>query len=360
MASARLWKKFFLAAFLVLAFLGLTSMKFSDIFTSVASQHNADLRIAKNRADTVIFTLGVESIDGYILFINQQIVPWGVDRIGAEFVHSVNKGAGVKVAVLDTGIDLDHPDLSVAGDVTVVPGTINGDDDNGHGTAVAGIIAALDNDIGVVGVAPDVELYSVKVLNKSGSGSVNTILSGIQWAIENKMQVINVSFGCAGEMPACVVQSLENAYKAGIVIVAAAGSGGNIEGMGENIWAPARYDSVISVGATNVIDSRYSTSSTGSKLNLVAPGYKVFTTGKGGGYLYFMGTSASSPHVAGAAALLIASGINNVAVVKEVLDSSAKDLGDIGYDNQYGYGLLNVANAIDSVQTTYNKTVEEF
>ena len=152
----------------------------------------------------------------------EQMLPWGVDRIDAELVHSQNKGRGIKVAILDTGIDLDHPDLQVAGDVTFVPGTTSGDDDNGHGTLVAGIIAALDNSIGTVGIAPEVELYAVKVLDKKGTGTMRAIRRGIEWAIDNDMQVINMSFGVAAKLGHGVRQALKEAYRAGIVIVAAA------------------------------------------------------------------------------------------------------------------------------------------
>jgi subtilisin family serine protease len=109
-----------------------------------------------------------------------EVLPWGVDRVDAVLAHPTNKGTGVKVAILDSGIDLDHPDLTVAGDVTFVPDTTSGDDDNGHGTLVAGIVGALDNDVGVIGVAPEASLYAVKVLNQNGDGAMSIILSGIE------------------------------------------------------------------------------------------------------------------------------------------------------------------------------------
>jgi len=125
----------------------------------------------------------------------EDTLPWGIDRVDAEVVHSQTRGGGVRVAVLDSGIDLDHPDLRVAGNVTFVPDTTSGDDDNGHGTMVAGVIAALDNETGIIGVAPEVDLYFVKVLNSNGAGLMSVIIAGLEWAIENDMQVINISFG---------------------------------------------------------------------------------------------------------------------------------------------------------------------
>jgi len=276
-----------------------------------------------------------------------EVLPWGVDRVDAELVHPTNKGTGVKVAVLDTGIDLDHPDLNVVGNVTFVPDTIDGDDDNGHGTLVAGVIAALDNDIGVIGVAPEAALYAVKVLKSTGSGGMSDILSGIQWSADNGMQVMNMSFGSIMDWPEAMKQALDNAYSAGMVIVAGAGNGGNPGGEGNNVWAPARLKPVIAVGATDEQDNRYSASSTGYQLELMAPGVNIYSTAMGGGYGNITGTSASSPHAAGVAALLIASGLTNSVAIRHRLRDSAIDLGTAGWDTQYGNGLVNANLAIN-------------
>ena len=279
---------------------------------------------------------------------NRDTVPWGVDRIGALTVHGQNKGGDVKVAILDTGIDLDHPDITVEGNVTFVSGTADGDDDNGHGTLVAGIIAARENGIGYVGVAPEVELYSVKVLNKNGKGALSSVLSGIKWAIDNEMQVINMSFGDPIGMSQSVILALEEASSAGIVIVTGAGNGGNTSGEGDNVWAPARYESVIAVGSVNRQDERHASSSTGEALELVAPGVRIYSTAMGGGYSYLSGTSAAAPHVAGVAALLIASGLDSSEDIREWLQNSATDLGEIGWDHQFGHGMVN-ADSITSL-----------
>ncbi|HUV56648.1 MAG TPA: S8 family peptidase [Dehalococcoidales bacterium] len=279
--------------------------------------------------------------------IAEEVLPWGVDRVDAELVHPSNKGTGVKVAILDTGIDLDHPDLAVTDNVTFVPGTTDGDDDNGHGTRVAGIVAALDNDIGVIGVAPEASLYSVKVLNENGDGVMSVILSGIEWAVDNNMQVMNMSFGGSMEWPASLIEALGNAYDAGIVVVAGAGNGGNASGEGNNVWAPARYKPVIAVGATDQQDSRYTSSSTGYALELVAPGVNIYSTAMGGGYGYISATSASSPHSAGVAALLVASGMTNNVDVRHRLRDSVEDLGDSGWDTQVGCGMVNADLAIN-------------
>ena len=276
-----------------------------------------------------------------------EVLPWGVDRVDAELVHPSNKGTGIKVAILDSGIDLDHPDLAVAGNVTFVSGTTSGDDDNGHGTLVAGIVAALDNDIGVIGVAPEASLYAVKVLDENGNGVMSVILSGIEWAMGNNIQVINISFGGILNWPSTVITALDNAYNAGIVIVAGAGNGGYASGEGNNIWAPARFESAIAVGATDEQDARYTSSSTGYTLELVAPGANIYSTAMGGDYDYITGTSASSPHAAGVAALLIASGLTNNVDVRHRLRNSAEDLGAAGWDTQFGKGMVNADLAIN-------------
>jgi len=269
-----------------------------------------------------------------------QVLPWGVDRIDADLVHPTNKGTGIKVAVLDTGIDLDHPDLNVAGNVTFVEGTTTGDDDNGHGTLVAGIMGARDNDIGVIGVAPEATLYAVKVLDSDGSGIMSVLLSGIEWSVNNNMQVMNIGGGSVMNWPTTVRNALTKAYVAGIAIFGGAGNGGTPDGQGENIWAPGRYDSVIAVGATDENNVRLSTSSTGSQLELMAPGNNIYSTAMGGGYGYIGQTSASSAHAAGTAALLMKAGMTSNANVRQTLKDSATDVGAPGWDSQYGWGLM--------------------
>ncbi|MCL6473383.1 MAG: S8 family serine peptidase [Firmicutes bacterium] len=126
-----------------------------------------------------------------------QILPWGINRINADLAWRVSIGSGVRVAVIDTGIDLTHPDLmaNVKGGFNAINRKESINDDNGHGTHVAGVIAAVDNDIGVIGVAPEANLYAVKVLDKTGTGRISDAIEGIQWSVDNHMQVVNMSFG---------------------------------------------------------------------------------------------------------------------------------------------------------------------
>jgi len=284
--------------------------------------------------------------DGVVYALDQQL-PWGVDRINAELVHPNNKGAGVKVAIIDTGINPDHPDLNVQGGVSCVSYTTSYNDDHGHGTHVAGIVAALDNSIGVIGVAPEAALYAVKVLDSAGSGNWSDVIEGIEWAIDNGMQVINMSLGGLTGSTA-LGTACNDAWNAGIVVVAAAG---NNDAAGTVLY-PALYDSVIAVAATDSTDTRAGFSDTGPKVELAAPGVNIYSTYKGGSYATMSGTSMASPHVAGVAALVIASGITDANgngrindEVRQRLDATAHDLGPSGRDSQYGYGLVDASKA---------------
>lgn len=297
-------------------------------------------------------------IDGRVYAIDSELDnSWGVKRIDAGDVHSYNKGSGIKIAIIDTGIDYTHSDLDANSNPALrgydfVSNDSDPFDDNGHGTHVSGITSAEDNDSGVVGVAPEADLYALKVLDSSGSGYWSDIIAAIEWVVSNGMQVANMSLGASQEAPG-VHDAVKVAYNAGIVLVAAAGNSGNPAGQGNNIIYPARFEEVIAVGATDQNDLRASFSSTGDQLELVAPGVVIHSTIPGGGYASYSGTSMASPHVAGTAALVIASGISdsngNGRINDEVilrLINTADDLGASGKDSQYGYGLINAYKAV--------------
>jgi subtilisin len=268
---------------------------------------------------------------------------WGVKRIGAGTAHDEgNKGSGIKVAVIDSGVDTSHPDLSVnyVGGYDFVNDDDDPMDDYGHGTHVAGIITAEDNGAGVVGVAPEADLYALKVLSSSGSGFYSDVVAALQWAVDNDIEVTNNSYGSSGSPGSTVRAAFENAEAAGILNVCAAGNSGNSAGTGDKVIYPARYDSCIAVAGTDQADNRVSFSSTGPDVEIAAPALSIYSTTLGGGYGTKSGTSMASPHVAGAAALFIADGVSNV---RSALQSTAEDLGDPGWDPLYGYGLVTVA-----------------
>ncbi|MGD6993500.1 S8 family peptidase [Sutcliffiella horikoshii] len=274
-----------------------------------------------------------------------QTVPYGVPHIKADVAHAQGvTGSGVKVAVLDTGIDASHEDLNVVGGASFVseePDALT--DGNGHGTHVAGTIAAVNNNTGVLGVAFDVDLYAVKVLSAGGSGTLSGIAQGIEWAIDNDMDVINMSLG-GSTGSSTLKQASDNAYNSGIVVVAAAGNSGSFFGLINTIGYPARYDSVIAVGAVDSNNNRASFSSVGSQLEVMAPGVSINSTLPGNQYGELNGTSMASPHVAGAAALLLAQNpdLTNVEV-RERLRSTATNLGS---SFNYGYGVINLEAAL--------------
>ncbi len=264
-----------------------------------------------------------------------QVAPTGLQRIGGstDGVHQTlaSKGAGVGVAILDSGIDLAHPDLAGAIDGTsCVKGAKTAADDNGHGTHAAGTIGARDNAIGVVGVAPEVTLYAVKVLDNTGYGAFSTIICGIDWVTANadKIAVANLSLGGAGvATPSHADCTNDNAdalhtaicrsVKAGITYVAAAGN----DSKDATGFVPAAYAEVITVsaltdfnglpggggvsalGCSGADDTFAAFSNYGAPITIAAPGACIRSTWPGGGYSTLSGTSMATPHVAGAAAL---------------------------------------------------------
>ncbi len=291
-------------------------------------------------------------LDGTV-HILADTLPWGVDRIDAELVHPYNKGTGVKVAIIDTGIDYTHSDLdgNYKGGYNFVSGNADPKDDNGHGTHVAGTVAAENNGFGVIGVAPEASLYAVKVLDSTGSGTFSNVIAGIDWSVNNGMQVISMSLG-ANEGSISLKNAVDNAYSSGVVVVAAAGNDGNSAGTTDTVDYPARYDSVIAVAATDSSNTRASFSSTGPAVEVSAPGVSVYSTIPGG-YGYKSGTSMATPHVTGTAALIIASNPNLTNVeVRQILRNTSTDLGDPGNDIKYGYGLINANKAAPMKDTT--------
>lgn len=287
-----------------------------------------------------------------------QEVPWGVSRIGAPFVHGIgNTGAGVKVAIIDTGIDYTHPDLAAnyAGGYDFVNDDSDPMDDQGHGTHCAGTVAAVDNSEGVLGVAPDASLYALKMLDASGEGSLSDGILAIEWCVDNGIDVASMSWGASDEpISETLRDACASAYASGVVLVAAAGN----DGPGaDTVNQPARFDSVIAVAATDETDSWAWFSSTGPAVELAAPGVGVLSTWPGGGYESYEGTSMACPHVSGVAALVIASGISGPAAVRQRMQQTAQDLGAPGWDEYFGYGLVRAdwaAGGFDVVVTGIN------
>ncbi|MDN9011032.1 S8 family peptidase [Brevibacillus laterosporus] len=231
---------------------------------------------------------------------NKDEIPWGVEHIGAPGLWHVTKGKGIKVAVIDTGISQSHPDLKgqIKGKVSVIAGA-GRFNMGGHGTHVAGTIAAVANNRGIVGIAPEVDLYDVQAFGADGTANISDIIAGINWAIEQKVDIINMSFGTSEDHPA-FHQALRVASRNGIVLVASAGNnGGGLE-------YPAAYREVIAVGAINQQAKLAEFSARGRGMNTVAPGVGIKSTWLNKGYRTLDGTSMAAAHISGLYALRLA------------------------------------------------------
>jgi len=271
-----------------------------------------------------------------------EIIPWGIERINAPKAWDITQGAGVKVAVMDTGMDIYHPDLTdnIKGGINIVEPGRPPNDDNGHGTHVAGTIAAAKNGYGVIGTAPKASLYAVKVLTSNGKTSLSFLLEGVNWCINNKMDVINMSFGGTEDMPEFRAAVL-NAYEAGIIIIAAAGN----YSQSEALYPAAYYPQVIAVSAINQQDAVMGFSNSGYPVAFTAPGDRIHSTFGNGNYTMMSGTSMSAPHISGLAALAISRGITGCNNVRQAMQSAAVPLP--GYSaRQQGWGVVNAETLV--------------
>ncbi len=267
-----------------------------------------------------------------------QQTPWGVSRVHAPESWAKASGQGVKVCVVDTGIDASHPDLkdNVAGGWNAIDNSGNFKDDNGHGTHVSGTIAAVDNKIGVVGVAPKVSLYGVKVLDASGSGAFDAVIAGMQWCVQHHMQVASMSLG-ADQGNDSLKETVAAMAKGGVALIAAAGNSGPGAG---TVGYPAGYPGAIAIAAMDSSDHVAEFSSRGPQVAFIAPGVDVLSTYMGGGYRKLSGTSMATPHMSGLAALAIAArGVSGYKAVLAALKSAATPIA--GDDkNEQGNGVV--------------------
>ncbi|MGE1026513.1 S8 family peptidase [Bacillus sp. GMs2/2] len=250
-------------------------------------------------------------------------------------------GKGTSVAILDTGIDREHPDVKIKDGISFVENVLDFDDDNGHGTHLAGIIGAQKNNIGMTGIAPDTDLYAVKVLDKYANGKYSTVVKGIDWAIEHKANIILMSLGGKKES-IFFEEAMNKAYEKGILLVASAGNEGYKEG--NSITYPAKFDSVIAVGALDNKNQRGFLSSKGEQLELMALGVDIWSTWNNGDYRLDSGTSMAAAHVVGVASLLLENDkMMSNKKMRELLKKSATPLGN---PLEYGNGKVNVNRAL--------------
>ncbi len=302
-----------------------------------------------------------------------QIIPpqpelsWGLDRIDAELAWAVSTGVNIQVAVLDTGIDNDHPDLEdniLAGIsflyYSSIPFLWNPsawDDDMGHGTWCAGIIED---------VAPDVDLVAVKIMDAMGFGTIGDVIAGIDWCMDNYIDVISMSF--VDPTYSSAFHDISNmAYIQGIVLIGASGNDGDGNPATNDVLYPAKFDGVIAVSGIDEYDVVASFSSDGAEVEICAPAVNIESTWMGGGYQTHDGTSGACPYVSGTVALIRSTDINlpqfdgydldsdgkwDSWEIRNRLEDTADDLGDAGRDIFYGYGLVDAQEAVTGVQTT--------
>ena len=288
--------------------------------------------------------------------IENQIIPESVDRVDGESLNTIGINSNfvdADIAILDTGIDLDHADLNVFHERSFIPGTINADDDHGHGTHLSGVAAAKDNSFGIVGIAPGARLWAIKVLESSGMGEISTLIKGLDYINQNQNQnqvdVAVLSLGCECESGALDI-AINNSIKAGITIVVAAGN----EGKDAGTFTPANNPEVITVSAIADTDGKCggkgpstpygaddmlaSFSNYGDVVDISAPGVDIYSTFKSNSYTKLTGTSMAAPHVAGAAALYISlhpeASPNDV---KSYLITSGTNFSDLCNGNGHGY-----------------------
>lgn len=261
----------------------------------------------KVRAHTIMTTSFNHSYGSNIQEVSSEAIsgsssqmPWGVERIYAHEAWKHTRGKGVKIAILDTGIS-PHPNLAIAGGMNIIQKNKSFHDDNGHGTHVAGIAAAIGKNGMPYGVAPEAKLYAVKALDKNGEGYVSDIIEGLEWCIRNRMNIINMSLGFSVGNTALHFM-VKQVYKKGIIMVASAGNDGPNN---QKIDYPASYAEIIAVAATDKQDRIASYSSRGKGIHIAAPGSDVISTNNREGFTSHSGTSMSAPHVSGTIALLL-------------------------------------------------------
>jgi subtilisin family serine protease len=272
--------------------------------------------------------------------------PWGISRVNAPAAWNATQGDGVRVAVIDTGIDCSHPNLncSLSDGINYVDPSADPMDDQGHGTHVSGTIAGqgqVYNGTAVFGVAPKAHLIPVKVLDAQGGGSVSNIVKGINWAASHGAQVINMSLG-APQGSASLQAAINRALAKGVTIVVASGN----EGPNNGPSYPAAYPGVIAVAASDSNDQLASFSSRGDYVSFIAPGVKVLSSMPGGKYGELSGTSMATPHVTGLAALAIAMGANGPDAVASALQNAATKLcsqQSCLAPNEEGVGMIDAA-----------------
>ncbi len=289
---------------------------------------------------------------------------WHLSLQGAHINWDTSDGSGIVVAVIDTGVSSGSDgfgDLMPGYDF--VSNDNDASDENGHGTHVAGTIAqASNNGIGVAGMAPGASILPVRVLNADGEGGSDDVAAGIVWAVDNGAHIINLSLGSDGYSQV-IADACDYAEDAGVLVVAATGN----DGYSDFISYPAALDSTMAVGAVDLNSEVTYYSNKGNQIDIVAPGGDLSQDADGDGYAdgvlqeasvngeppafwFFEGTSMATPHVAGAAAVLMGAGVTDLAQLRTLLVEHTDDLGSAGWDTSNGFGGLNLTRSLEAFE----------
>lgn len=271
-------------------------------------------------------------------------VPWHIARVLGNR-RRPNQGKGVRVGVIDTGIDFGHPDLApnFKGGINLVNPHLPPQDDHGHGTHIAGTIGAAVRGHRMISIVPSVSLFAIKVLNGNATGTLTTLIKGIEWGIQNKMHILNISVGGGTHVSPALLRAVRAASKQGILIVAAAGNNGRATGQRDSVEVPGRLVETVAVAALKKNNRRAHFSATGSTVDIAAPGVDIISTYLGNRYAMLSGTSMAAAHVTGVAALLkCADPKASPQRIKGLLSRRAIDLPPAGKDPFTGAGLVQV------------------
>jgi subtilisin family serine protease len=292
-----------------------------------------------------------------VMLATAETIDWGLKLLGIPPLWKETKGEGIKVAVLDTGIALEHPDLQPAileaRDFTRSPSAAY--DAQGHGTHVSGIIAARRNSHGIVGVAPEAKIIAAKVLNDEGSGTSQDIVAGIHWAIESGADILSMSLG-SPEPDEEIHQALLLAISKGIFVITAAGNEGPDL---DTVGYPAGFPEMVAVGSIDRRKRLSQFSSRGRQVDVAAPGDQITSCYPPRGFATLSGTSMATPFVSGVVALALSkhrqmggkTPLRTQQDLIEHLRRTSIDAGPAGFDPLYGYGILNPEKLIQGVKS---------
>ncbi len=273
---------------------------------------------------------------------------WNLNQINVSGGWDFSSGDNVKIAILDTGVDPEHLEMKtkIKHGYNAFDGSDDFADDHGHGTHVAGVASALTNNVtGIAGISWNSEILPVKVLDKDGAGTSFEVAKGLYWAVDHGAKVINMSLGDYYHTDV-LHEAIQYAYDHDVILIAASGND-NVD----DPMYPANYDEVLTVAAVDDARNRAFFSNYGSHIDVAAPGVHIPSLFPDNNYVVMSGTSMAAPHVAGLAGLIrsMRPDLNNEEVY-EVIKSTAKDIGTKGHDSYYGFGEIDVARALESIE----------